>query len=31
MMPMGHEISDDAVKRVLPVLRDTAQAMRNLI
>ncbi len=30
-MPMGHESSDDAVKRVLPVLNETAQAMRNLI
>ncbi|MEJ8856716.1 IclR family transcriptional regulator C-terminal domain-containing protein [Variovorax robiniae] len=30
-MPMGHEGSEDAVKRVLPVLRETAQAMRNLI
>jgi len=30
-MPMGHEPSDAAVQRVLPVLRDTAQAMRNLI
>ncbi len=30
-MPMGHESSEDAVSRVLPVLRETAQAMRNLI
>ncbi|KQP43543.1 IclR family transcriptional regulator C-terminal domain-containing protein [Pseudorhodoferax sp. Leaf274] len=30
-MPMGHESSEDAVTRVLPVLRETAQAMRNLI
>lgn len=30
-MPMGHESSDDAVKRVLPVLQETARAMRNLI
>ena len=30
-MPMGHESSDDAAGRVLPVLRETAQAMRNLI
>jgi IclR family pca regulon transcriptional regulator len=30
-MPMGHESSDDAVARVLPLLRETAQAMRNLI
>ncbi len=30
-MPMGHEPTADAVARVLPVLRETAQAMRNLI
>jgi IclR family transcriptional regulator, pca regulon regulatory protein len=30
-MPMGHESSEDAAARVLPVLRETAQAMRNLI
>ena len=30
-MPVGHETSADAVARVLPVLRETAQAMRNLI
>ena len=30
-MPMGHEAAVDAVARVLPVLRETAQAMRNLI
>ncbi len=30
-MPMGHESSEDAVARVLPVLNETAQAMRNLI
>jgi IclR family transcriptional regulator, pca regulon regulatory protein len=30
-MPMGLESSEDAVARVLPVLRETAQAMRNLI
>jgi IclR family pca regulon transcriptional regulator len=30
-MPMGQESSEDAVARVLPVLRETAQAMRNLI
>lgn len=30
-MPMGRESSDDAVARVLPVLSETAQAMRNLI
>lgn len=30
-MPMGHESSEDAVARVLPVLQETAGAMRNLI
>ncbi|GAB2454284.1 IclR family transcriptional regulator [Comamonas humi] len=30
-MPMGQESSKDAVARVLPVLREAAQAMRNLI
>jgi len=30
-MPMGHESSQDAVARVLPVLRETAQAMRSLL
>lgn len=30
-MPMGHESSEDAVARVLPVLLETARAMRNLI
>lgn len=30
-MPMGRESSDGAVARVLPVLRETAEAMRNLI
>ena len=30
-MPMGHESSEDAAARVLPALRETAQAMRNLI
>ena len=30
-MPMGHESSEEAVARVLPVLSETAQAMRNLI
>jgi IclR family pca regulon transcriptional regulator len=30
-MPMGHESSEDAVSRVLPVLLETARAMRNLI
>ena len=30
-MPMGHEATEDAVARVLPVLQETARAMRNLI
>lgn len=30
-MPIRHESSEDAVSRVLPVLRETAQAMRDLI
>jgi IclR family pca regulon transcriptional regulator len=30
-MPMGHETREDAVARVLPVLQETARAMRNLI
>jgi IclR family pca regulon transcriptional regulator len=30
-MPMGQEKSEDAVQRVLGVLRETAQSMRNLI
>lgn len=30
-MPMGHESGEEAVQRVLPVLRETAQAMRNLL
>jgi IclR family pca regulon transcriptional regulator len=30
-MPMGRETGHDAVARVLPVLRETAQAMRDLI
>lgn len=30
-MPIGQEHSQDAVARVLPVLRETAQAMRNQI
>ena len=30
-MPMGHESGEDAVRRVLSVLSETAQAMRNLI
>lgn len=30
-MPMGHESTEDAVQRVLPVLMETARAMRNLI
>ncbi len=28
---MGHEGSDDAAARVLPVLLETVQSMRNLI
>jgi IclR family transcriptional regulator, pca regulon regulatory protein len=28
---MGHESSEDAVRRVLPVLQETARAMRNMI
>jgi IclR family pca regulon transcriptional regulator len=31
IMPMGHESSEDAAARVLPVLQETARAMRNLI
>ncbi len=31
VMPMGHESSDDALRRVLNVLSETAQAMRSLI
>ncbi len=30
-MPMGQESADNAAKRVLPVLEETARAMRNLI
>lgn len=30
-MPIGQESSKDAIARVLPVLRETAQAMRDLI
>jgi IclR family pca regulon transcriptional regulator len=30
-MPIGQETSEDALARVLPVLRDTAQALRNLV
>lgn len=30
-MPMGQESSADALRRVLPVLQETAQAMRNLV
>lgn len=30
-MPMGHESAEDAATRVLPVLQETARAMRNLI
>jgi IclR family pca regulon transcriptional regulator len=30
-MPIGQENSQDALARVLPVLRDTAQALRNLV
>lgn len=30
-MPMGHESSEDAAARVLPVLQETARAMRNMI
>ncbi len=30
-MPMGHESTEDAVARVLPVLMETARALRNLI
>jgi hypothetical protein len=28
---MGHESSEDAVRRVLPVRQETARAMRNMI
>jgi IclR family pca regulon transcriptional regulator len=30
-MPMGTESSEEATARVLPVLLETAKAMRNLI
>ena len=30
-MPMGSESTEDATRRVLPVLQETARAMRNLI
>ncbi len=30
-MPMGKETPDNAVRRVLPILQETARAMRNLI
>ena len=30
-MPIGHESSEDAVSRVLPVLLETARALRHLI
>ncbi len=30
-MPMGSETSDESVKRVLPVMIETAQTMRNLV
>jgi IclR family pca regulon transcriptional regulator len=30
-MPMGHESSDHAITRTLPVLQETARAMRNMI
>jgi IclR family pca regulon transcriptional regulator len=30
-MPMGHESSEDAVRRVLNVLSETAQGMRHLV
>jgi IclR family transcriptional regulator, pca regulon regulatory protein len=31
IMPMQHEPSADALRRVLPLLKETAQSMRNLI
>jgi IclR family pca regulon transcriptional regulator len=31
IMPMQHEPSADALRRVLPLLQETAQSMRNLI
>jgi hypothetical protein len=30
-MPIQNESSQDAAQRVLPLLRETAQAMRNLV
>lgn len=30
-MPMAHESSEEAIARILPVLQETARAMRNLI
>ena len=30
-MPMGSESTEDAVRRVLAVLQETARAMRNLL
>ena len=30
-MPMGHETTENALRRVLPILQETARAMRNLI
>jgi len=30
-MPIGHENSEDAVRRTLPVLRETVQAMRGML
>ena len=30
-MPIGHESSEDAAKRVLPVPQETSRAMHNLI
>ena len=30
-MPIGKESTDNAVRRVLPILQETARAMRNLI
>jgi IclR family pca regulon transcriptional regulator len=30
-MPMGKESPENAVRRVLPILQETARAMRNLI
>ncbi len=31
IMPMQHEVTADALRRVLPLLKETAQSMRNLI